>query len=97
MLLRSNGDTNMAKTSAQRQQAYRAGRARAGRARAGDNGELRINTFVATSAALGLKRLAKHHGVTQRAMLERLIHDADKAVVAPMDDAEFERYLCGGV
>lgn len=90
MLLRSNGDTNMAKTSAQRQQAYRAGRARAG-----DNGELRINTFVATSAALSLKRLAKHYGVTQRAMLERLIGDADKAVVAPMDDAEFERYLSG--
>lgn len=80
----------MAKTSAQRQQAYRAGRARAG-----DNGELRINTFVATSAAFALKRLAKHHGVTQRAMLERLIHDADKVVVAPMDDAEFERYLSG--
>ncbi len=83
----------MAKTSAQRQQAYRANRHTAGQ---DGNGELRINTFVTTSAALGLKRLAKHHGVTQRAMLERLIHDADKAVVAPMDDAEFEQYLRGG-
>ena len=81
----------MATTNAQRQQAYRAGRARAG-----DNGELRINTFVTTSAALGLKRLAKHHGVTQRAMLERLIGDADKAVSGPMDDADFEQYLRGG-
>lgn len=81
----------MAKTNAERQKAYRAGRARAG-----DNGELRINTFVATGAALGLKRLAKHYAVTQRAMLERLIGDADKAVSAPMDDAEFERYLSGG-
>ena len=81
----------MAKSNAERQKAYRAGRARAG-----DNGELRINTFVTTSAALGLKRLAKHYAVTQRAMLERLIADADKAVVAPMDDADFEQYLRGG-
>lgn len=80
----------MATTNAQRQQAYRAGRARAG-----DNGERRINTFVTTSAAIGLKRLAKHHGVTQREMLERLIEDADKAVSGPMDDAQFEQYLSG--
>ena len=81
----------MAKSNAERQKAYRAGRARAG-----DNGELRINTFVSRSAASNLKRLAKHYGVTQRAMLEQLIHDADKAVSGPMDDAEFERYLSGG-
>ncbi len=82
----------MATTNAQRQQAYRANRHTAGQ---DGSGELRINTFVTTSAALGLKRLAKHHGITQRAMLERLIGDADKAVSGPMDDAEFERYLSG--
>ncbi len=82
----------MATTNAQRQQAYRANRHTAGQ---DGTGELRINTFVSRSAALGLKRLAKHHGITQRAMLELLIGDADKAVEAPMDDAEFERYLGG--
>ena len=80
----------MAKSNAERQKAYRASRLKAG-----ENGELRINTFVTTSAALTLKRLAKHYAVTQRAMLERLIGDADKAVSGPMDDAEFERYLSG--
>lgn len=83
----------MATTNAQRQQAYRANRHTAGQ---DGTGELRINTFVSRSAALALKRLAKHHGITQRAMLELLIGDADKAVVAPMGDAEFERYLSGG-
>ena len=83
----------MATTNAQRQQAYRANRHTAGQ---DGTGELRINTFVTTSAALGLKRLAKHYAVTQRAMLERLIGDADKAVEAQMDDAQFERYLSGG-
>lgn len=82
----------MATTNAQRQQTYRANRHTAGQ---DGSGELRINTFVTTSAALGLKRLAKHHGITQRAMLERLIGDADTALSAPMDDAEFERYLSG--
>lgn len=83
----------MAKSNAERQKAYRANRHTAGQ---DGSGELRINTFVTTSAALGLKRLAKHYAVTQRAMLERLIGDADTALSAPMDDAEFERYLSGG-
>lgn len=78
----------MAKTNADRQKRYRTTRLTAG-----ENGERRINTFVATSVALALKRLAKHHGVTQRAMLERLIHDANKAAEAQMDDAQFEQYL----
>lgn len=82
----------MATTNAQRQQAYRANRHTAGQ---DGSGELRINTFVTTSAALGLKRLAKHYAVTQRAMLERLIEDAHKATTVAMDDAEFERYLSG--
>lgn len=81
----------MAKTNAERQKEYRAGRARAG-----ENGELRINTFVTTSAALTLKRLAKHYAVTQRAMLERLIEDAHNATTVAMDDAQFQQYLDGG-
>ena len=62
----------MAKTAAQRQADYR-GR----RATAGDNGERRINTWVSTGAALALARLAQHHGLSRRELLERLVLAAD--------------------
>ena len=65
----------MAKTSAERQADYRARRATAG-----DNGERRINTWVSTGAALALARLAQHHGLSQRGMLERLLLEAEKRI-----------------
>lgn len=65
----------MAKTSAERQADYRARRATAG-----DNGERRINTWVSTGAALALARLAQHHGLSQREMLERLLLEAEKDI-----------------
>ena len=70
----------MAKTAAERQAAYRKQRATAG-----ENGERRINTWVATSAALALGRLAKRYGVTQREMLERLILEANQQIVKSLD------------
>jgi hypothetical protein len=45
---------------------------------AGENGERRINTWVTTSTALALTRLARHYGVTRRVMLERLVADAER-------------------
>lgn len=68
------------RTAAERQAAYRNRRATAG-----ENGERRINTWVSTGAALALARLAQHHGLTQRTMLERLIAVADEAVTAELD------------
>ena len=41
----------------------------------------RLNTVVSISAKQALVRLARHYGVTQRAMLERLLADAENAVV----------------
>ena len=61
----------MAKTAAERQAAYRDRRATAG-----DNGERRINTWVSTGAALALDRLAQHHKLSKRAMLERVLLEA---------------------
>jgi uncharacterized protein YidB (DUF937 family) len=40
---------------------------------------------VATGAAQALRRLAQHHGVSQREMLERLILDADERIVRSLD------------
>lgn len=76
------------KTNAQRQAEYRARRKFAG-----DNGERRINTWVSTAAKLGLTRLARHYGVTEREMLERLVEEADKRVTRDMSEQEFEAYV----
>jgi hypothetical protein len=80
----------MVRTAAERQAAYRKSRSTAG-----ENGERRINTWVSTGAALALTRLAQHHGVTQREMLERLIGDANKKIVAKLDPSspEWDAYF----
>jgi hypothetical protein len=72
--------THSTRTTAERQAAWRNRRATAG-----ENGERRINTWVSTGAALALARLARHHGLTQRAMLEHLLAMADDAVTAELD------------
>jgi hypothetical protein len=80
----------MAKTAAQRQQAYRNSRSMAG-----ENGERRINTWVSTASALALARLSSRYGVTNRQMLERLIKDADEQIQATfeLDSAEWDEYF----
>ena len=70
----------MAKTAAERQAIYRKNRALAG-----DNGERRINTWVTTGSSLALGRLARRYGVTNREMLEKLVGEADQAVVSSLD------------
>ncbi len=82
----------MAKTSAQRQAAYRAGRCMAG---PDGNGDRRINTWVSTGAHLALERLARRYGVTQRALLERLIRIEDDGVLADIKEGtpEWDAYF----
>lgn len=75
-------------TAAERQRAYRTRRATAG-----DNGERRLQAWVTTKTDLALDRLARHHGVTRRAMLERLIVDADDSIQHGLDDEAFENYF----
>ena len=80
----------MAKTAAARQADYRERRATAG-----ENGERRLNTWVSTGAALALDRLAHRHGLSKRAMLERLVLDADEGIVSSLDpdSAEWSTYF----
>jgi len=75
-------------TAMERQRAYRARRSTAG-----DNGERRLQAWVTTKADLALDRLARHHGVTRRAMLEKLILEADDSITRGLDDEAFENYL----
>ena len=85
----------MAKTAAQRQQAYRARRQQAGR---DGNGERRLNTWIGTSAHCALERLARRYGVTLRDMLERLILAEDERIVAglELDTPEWDAYFGQG-
>ena len=80
-----------AKTAAQRQAEYRKKRPFAG---PDGNGERRLNTWVSTSAALALERLANRYSVTNRAMLEKLIAEADEKISASLelDSSEWNKY-----
>ena len=75
-------------TATERQRAYRARRATAG-----DNGERRIQAWVITKADLALDRLARHHGITRKAMLEKLILEADDSIHRGLDDEAYEAYM----
>lgn len=76
-------------TNAERQAAYRARHL----ASVDGQGE-RLNLIVGTPAKKALERLAACYGVTQRAMIERLLLEAehaaiDAAVVLPNGQADF--------
>ena len=80
----------MAKTGAERQKEYRAKRPFAG-----DNGERRVNTWVATRAYLAMERLANRYGVTKRELIERLVIAEEEKVLKDikLDSPEGEQYL----
>lgn len=77
-------------TAAERQRAYRARRVDANQ---GDS-DYRLNTWITSQASFALDRLAAHHGVSKRAMLERLILAADGDVKSTLDldSPEWDRY-----
>jgi hypothetical protein len=78
----------MAQTAAERQARYRKRRPDAG-----DNGDRRLDLWVTTGTALALGRLARHHEVPQRDILERLILAADKQVLDGLSDIEWTNYM----
>ncbi len=64
-------------TNAERQAAYRK------RARLEDR---RLSIWVDHRAALAMQRLARREGVTQAAVIERLVLAADNAVLGTLDE-----------
>ena len=82
----------MAKTPAQRQAAYRARRPYAGKK---GNGERRLNLWIDTSSSLALDRLVRRYGVTKREFLEKMILEADEAILRTLDldTPEWDRYF----
>ena len=66
----------MSKSNAQRQAAYRSRHLHD----IDGMGE-RLNTVISVHAKCALERLASCYGVTQRAILERLIREAERSVI----------------
>lgn len=82
----------MAKTAAQRQAAYRARRPYAGN---DGNGERRLSVWIDTCAGLALARLARRYGVTQRALIERLVIAEDEHILSgiELDSPQWREYF----
>ncbi len=72
----------MATTAAQRQAKYR--REAVARNKE-EGGDVRLSLWLALSAKTALIRLAQAQGISQRAMLERLIYAADEAAIEKIE------------
>ena len=75
-------------TNAEKQARYRANRPFAS-----GNGERRITSWVTTSVSLSLDHLAKHWGISQREVLEKLIESAAKAETEGMTEQALDHFL----
>ena len=77
----------MAKTSRERQAAYRERHLKTE-----DATKSRLNILVSDKAMLALKRLTKHYGTTQADMLEQVLLEEQRRVIAGMSGPEVEAY-----
>ena len=78
--------THQVRTVAERQAADRQRRPTAGK-----NSKRRLNMWATTGAAFALARLARHKVVAHRAMLERLIIEADRKTVSRLAPGSAEQ------
>lgn len=82
----------MAQSNAQRQAAYRQ------RHLKDENStDERLSLLVDLRSKRALERMAIRYGVTQRAMLETLVADAEKVLLGTLSATEQERYYDKGV
>ncbi len=80
----------MAQTNAQRQAAFRARHRKST-----DCPVERIDCLIEVHAKAALKRLALHHGLPQWELLQKLIGDAESALVESLDKASQTDYFAG--
>lgn len=69
----------MAMSNAERQKRYRQSR------KGGVRNELQLKVWIDITLSGALVRLAKHHGITQKAVLERLISEAEEQVLSGIE------------
>lgn len=77
----------MAKTGRERQAEYRQRHLRDV-----EGEKTRLDAIVSDQAMNALKRLSKHHNLTQVALLERVLLEEQQRVTAEMTDQEYEDY-----
>ncbi len=76
-------------SNAERQARYKKTRYQANN---GD-GEYQLNCWITSQAKFALKRLAKHHGMTQRAVLEWLLTESDETTFRALNEEKQDEYL----
>lgn len=79
-----NIEGEMAQSNAERQAAYRK--------RQQDGEGERLNMVISPTAGAALKRLAAHHGATQRRVLEVLLAEAEAVLLSTLSPAEQSDY-----
>ena len=79
----------MSLSNAERQARYKKTRYQANN---GD-GEYQLNCWITSQAKFALKRLAKHHGMTQRAVLEWLLTESDETTFRALNEEQQDEYL----
>jgi len=80
----------MTMTNAERQAKYRK---EAYKRNNGDS-DYNLNTWITSQAYYAIYRLSKHHGVTNRAILEKLILDADTEICKKLKEtSEYNDYI----
>lgn len=84
----------MVKTAAERQARYRASRPFSGK---DGEGQRRINVWLNTGSALALKRIARRYGVTQQALIERLLLAEDERILDKISVDSIEWYEYFGI
>lgn len=82
----------MAKTTAERQAVYRAKRPQAGR---DGDGERRLSVWISAKAYFAIGRLARHHGLTKKELIERMVSADDERIIAglELDTAGWDQYF----
>jgi hypothetical protein len=79
----------MALSSAQKQRRYR-------ERHLGKDGEkVRLQAFISFQTEARLQRLARHHGYSITALIEKIADDADNAVLAGLPEDAVRDYLEG--
>lgn len=57
-----------------------------------EGSDQRLNVILGLDAKLALERMAKHFGVTNKNVLERLLLEAQSRLIEDMDDEHQTRY-----
>ena len=77
----------MPKTNAERQAAFKAKRS------TGQVEERQLNTWISADAFFALRRMARHRGMTQKAIIEELLLAADQEIADSMNEQQHDEYV----